>query len=181
MGTGSRFTFVSNGQQTDVSADRVCPANALLWPTDTRRPGDTYPGQSIRASYHHSWIPKYRRKLLSRIPNGLELNIAVSLQYLDAEHTNPDGTLDRRLSSRAPQLMCLGPNFTLHRNSAQQANVVGIFDRILSELSVNMNRMHIDRAELACLKAIILFNSGKSMGLKYRGGFEVEICVLFFL
>lgn len=57
--------------------------------------------------------------------------------------------------------MCLGPNFTLHRNSAQSAGFVGIFDRVLSELTVNMNRMSMDKAELACLKAIILFNSGE--------------------
>lgn len=56
--------------------------------------------------------------------------------------------------------MCLGPNFTLHRNSAHQAGVAAIFDRILSELSVKMKRLNIDRAELTCLKAIILFNPG---------------------
>lgn len=56
--------------------------------------------------------------------------------------------------------MCLGPNFTLHRNSANQAGVAPIFDRILSELSVKMKRLNIDRAELTCLKAIILFNPG---------------------
>lgn len=56
--------------------------------------------------------------------------------------------------------MCLGPNFTLHRNSAHQAGVAMIFDRILSELSVKMKRLNIDRAELTCLKAIILFNPG---------------------
>lgn len=82
-------------------------------------------------------------------------------QYLDAERTNPDGSIDRRAPVRPPQLMCLGPNFTLHRNSAQQAGVVAIFDRILSELSVKMNRLGIDKAELSCLKAIILFNSGE--------------------
>lgn len=81
-------------------------------------------------------------------------------QYLDAERTNPDGSIDRRAPVRPPQLMCLGPNFTLHRNSAQQAGVVAIFDRILSELSVKMKRLNIDKSELTCLKAIILFNSG---------------------
>lgn len=61
---------------------------------------------------------------------------------------------------RQPQLMCLGPNFTLHRNSAQQAGVAPIFDRILSELSIKMKRLDIDKSELSCLKAIILFNPG---------------------
>lgn len=94
-------------------------------------------------------------------------------QYLDAEHTNPDTSHERRSSLRPPQLMCLGPNFTLHRNSAQPAGVVGIFDRVLSELTVNMNRMNIDKAELACLKAIILFNSGEFCNCSLR--FDAKI------
>uniref|UniRef100_A0A1B0CMQ0 Nuclear receptor subfamily 2 group B member 4 n=2 Tax=Lutzomyia longipalpis TaxID=7200 RepID=A0A1B0CMQ0_LUTLO len=71
-----------------------------------------------------------------------------------------------------PQLMCLGPNFTLHRNSAQQAGVAPIFDRILSELSVKMKRLNMDRAELGCLKAIILFNPD-IRGLKCRQDVDV--------
>lgn len=81
-------------------------------------------------------------------------------QYLDAEHILADNVGDRRSSNRTPQLMCLGPNFTIHRNSAQQAGVAPIFDRILSELSVKMKRMTMDKSELSCLKAVILFNPG---------------------
>lgn len=92
----------------------------------------------------------------------LLIHFFVPLQYLDSERTNADGTIDRRAPVRQPQLMCLGPNFTLHRNSAQSAGVAPIFDRILSELSVKMKRLNLDRAELTCLKAIILFNPGKS-------------------
>lgn len=57
--------------------------------------------------------------------------------------------------------MCLGPNFTLHRNSAQQAGVDTLFDRILCELGIKMKRLDVTRAELGVLKAIILFNPGK--------------------
>lgn len=88
------------------------------------------------------------------------LFLLLNLQFLDQERTNADGSIDRRAPVRPPQLMCLGPNFTLHRNSAHQAGVAPIFDRILSELSVKMKRLNIDRAELTCLKAIILFNPG---------------------
>lgn len=51
---------------------------------------------------------------------------------------------------------------TLHRNSALQAGVGAMFDRVLSELSLKMRHMRMDLAELACLKAIILFNPGES-------------------
>lgn len=74
-----------------------------------------------------------------------------------------DSAIDRRSPSQTPQLMFLGPNFTIHRNSAQQAGVAPIFDRILSELSVKMRRLGMDKAELSCLKAVILFNPGEGL------------------
>lgn len=96
------------------------------------------------------------------ILNGIIFHF--QLQYLDIESPNPDGTVDRRTTIRQPQQMCLGPNFTLHRNSAIQAGVAQIFDRILVEMSVKMKRLNLDRAELTCLRGIILFNPG----LRYR-------------
>jgi len=78
-----------------------------------------------------------------------------STEYIEIESPPSDPT---KKTIRQPQLMCLGPNFTLHRNSAQQANVAPIFDRILNELSVKMNKLNMDKIELVCLKAITLFN-----------------------
>lgn len=91
-----------------------------------------------------------------------ELLIA-TVAWRSVEFIEPDesvtimGAQERRW--RQPELMCIGPNFTLHRNSAQQANVAPIFDRILTELSIKMKKLNLDRTELACLKSIILLNS----------------------
>lgn len=41
-----------------------------------------------------------------------------------------------------------------------QAGLVHIFDRVLSEVVVKMRDMKVDKAELGCLKSIILFNPG---------------------
>ncbi|XP_012534405.2 retinoic acid receptor RXR-alpha-B isoform X2 [Monomorium pharaonis] len=46
----------------------------------------------------------------------------------------------------------------VHRNSAQQAGVSTIFDRVMSELVSKMREMKMDRTELGCLRSIILFN-----------------------
>lgn len=43
---------------------------------------------------------------------------------------------------------------------AVQAGVVQIFDRVMSELSLKIKRLDIDQTELACLKAITIFNPG---------------------
>ncbi|CRK90076.1 CLUMA_CG003795, isoform A [Clunio marinus] len=80
----------------------------------------------------------------------------LSIPYIENDRRNPDGSYDRRLSQ--PVQMCLGTNYTLGRNMAVQAGVVQIFDRIMSELSLKMKRLEIDHTELACLKAIIVFN-----------------------
>ncbi|XP_029168179.1 retinoic acid receptor RXR-alpha-A isoform X4 [Nylanderia fulva] len=52
----------------------------------------------------------------------------------------------------------LATGATVHRNSAQQAGVITIFDRVLSELVSKMREMKMDRTELGCLRSIILFN-----------------------
>lgn len=78
-----------------------------------------------------------------------------SIEYMEVAESSNDPS---KKVMRTPDLLCLGPNFTLHRNSAQQAGVAPIFDRILHELSLKMSKLGFDKAELACLKAIILLN-----------------------
>lgn len=81
-----------------------------------------------------------------------------SVDYVEAdESVNVMGSQERRW--RQPLIMCIGPNFTMHRNSAALANVTPIFDRILTELTIKMKKLNLDKTELACLKAIILLNS----------------------
>nr|WIM36152.1 ultraspiracle [Pyrrhocoris apterus] len=65
----------------------------------------------------------------------------------------------------------LGPGVTVSRNTADQAGVDIIFDRVLTELVSKMREMEMDKAELGCLRAIILYNP-EVRGLKSVG--EVE-------
>ncbi|XP_030378627.1 protein ultraspiracle isoform X2 [Scaptodrosophila lebanonensis] len=69
-----------------------------------------------------------------------------------------DSAFERRSPVLQPQQLFLNQSFSYHRNSAIKAGVSTIFDRILSELSVKMKRLNLDRRELSCLKAIILYN-----------------------
>ena len=48
----------------------------------------------------------------------------------------------------------------MHRSSAHQAGVGTIFDRVLTELVAKMREMNMDKTELGCLRAIVLFNPG---------------------
>ena len=55
----------------------------------------------------------------------------------------------------------LANGLVVHRNSAHSAGVVAIFDRVLSELVAKMREMRMDKTELGCLRAIVLYNPGK--------------------
>ncbi|CAG0915182.1 unnamed protein product [Notodromas monacha] len=59
----------------------------------------------------------------------------------------------------------LASGLLVERQSAHGAGVEAIFDRVLSELVSKMREMKIDKTELGCLRAIVLFNSG-AKGLK---------------
>ncbi|KAK8386660.1 hypothetical protein O3P69_017847 [Scylla paramamosain] len=54
----------------------------------------------------------------------------------------------------------LATGLVVHRSSAHQAGVGAIFDRVLSELVSKMKEMKMDKTELGCLRAIVLFNPG---------------------
>jgi len=84
-----------------------------------------------------------------------------------------DSAFERRSPVQQPQQLFLNQSFSYHRNSAIKAGVHAIFDRILSELSVKMKRLNLDRRELSCLKAIILYNPD-IRGIKNRA--DIELC-----
>jgi len=54
----------------------------------------------------------------------------------------------------------LSTGMHIHRSSAHQAGVGTIFDRVLTELVAKMREMNMDKTELGCLRAIVLFNPG---------------------
>ncbi|XP_057209379.1 retinoic acid receptor RXR-gamma-B isoform X2 [Triplophysa rosa] len=52
----------------------------------------------------------------------------------------------------------LGSGLHVHRSSAHSAGVGSIFNRVLTELVSKMKDMQMDKTELGCLRAIVLFN-----------------------
>ncbi|KAM4695771.1 retinoic acid receptor RXR-beta-A-like isoform 2-T2 [Rhinophrynus dorsalis] len=66
----------------------------------------------------------------------------------------------------------LATGLHVHRNSAHSAGVGAIFDRVLTELVSKMRDMRMDKTELGCLRAIILFNPD-AKGLSNPGDVEV--------
>uniref|UniRef100_A0A8C3SWY9 NR LBD domain-containing protein n=1 Tax=Chelydra serpentina TaxID=8475 RepID=A0A8C3SWY9_CHESE len=65
----------------------------------------------------------------------------------------------------------LATGLHVHRSSAHSAGVGSIFDRVLTELVSKMKDMQMDKSELGCLRAIVLFNPD-AKGLS--SPFEVE-------
>jgi len=54
----------------------------------------------------------------------------------------------------------LATGLHVYRNTAHQVGIGTIFDRILTELVSKMREMMMDKTELGCLRAIVLFNPG---------------------
>jgi len=57
-----------------------------------------------------------------------------------------------------PDAIVFSIGFRVYRQTAKSAGVGAIFDRVLSELISKMRQMNMDRTELGCLRAIVLFN-----------------------
>jgi len=77
--------------------------------------------------------------------------------------------------STSNKSLCIGRGLYINENQAYEIGLSNMFERIISELVVKMHDMRVDSNELACLRAIILFNP-ETHGLKsaqpieeYRG------------
>lgn len=66
---------------------------------------------------------------------------------------------------RCARNLCIGRGLYINESQAYEVSLSNTFDRIINELVVKMNNLRLDHNELACLKAIILFNP-ETQGLK---------------
>ena len=57
----------------------------------------------------------------------------------------------------------LATGVRVQRDSAHSAGVGVIFDRVLTELVAKMRDMNMDKTELGCLRAVVLFNPGTTL------------------
>merc|ERR1711911_524907 len=55
-------------------------------------------------------------------------------------------------------VLLIGKNESLSREQAVSTHVEVIFERVMTELVQKMREMNLDRTELGCLKAIVLYN-----------------------
>jgi len=63
-------------------------------------------------------------------------------------------------STATDNCIVLARGLCVYRNNAHQLGFGLIFDRILAELVYKMRDLAMDRTELGCLRAIVLFNPG---------------------
>jgi len=64
-------------------------------------------------------------------------------------------------STATSDCIVLARGLHVYRSNAHQLNFGLIFDRILAELVYKMRELVMDRTELGCLRAIVLFNPGR--------------------
>jgi Ligand-binding domain of nuclear hormone receptor len=68
------------------------------------------------------------------------------------------GFSHRSISVQDSVLLATG--LRVNRDSANEAGIGSIFDRVQVELVAKMREMKMDKTELGCLRAIVLYNPG---------------------
>lgn len=64
-------------------------------------------------------------------------------------------------SMQTQDAIVLATGLTVNKATANSVGVGNIYDRVISELVSKMKEMKMDKTELGCLRAIILFNPGQ--------------------
>ncbi|GAB6021969.1 hypothetical protein CHUAL_006129 [Chamberlinius hualienensis] len=92
------------------------------------------------------------------IPHFVELPISDQVVLLRAGWNELLIASFSHRSTEFPDSIALATGLVIHRSQANGAGVGAIFDRVLTELVAKMREMKMDRTELGCLRAIVLFN-----------------------
>ncbi|KAM6472303.1 retinoic acid receptor RXR-beta isoform 1-T1 [Liasis olivaceus] len=140
----------------------------LHHPTDTDKPNDPVTNICQAADKQLFTLVEWAK----RIPHFSELPLDDQVILLRAGWNE---LLIASFSHRSISVkdgILLATGLHVHRNSAHSAGVGAIFDRVLTELVSKMRDMRMDKTELGCLRAIILFNPD-AKGLSNPG--EVEL------
>ncbi|XP_058028211.1 retinoic acid receptor RXR-beta isoform X3 [Ahaetulla prasina] len=129
---------------------------SLHHPTDTDEPNDPVTNICQAADKQLFTLVEWAK----RIPHFSELPLDDQVILLRAGWNE---LLIASFSHRSISVkdgILLATGLHVHRNSAHSAGVGAIFDRVLTELVSKMRDMRMDKTELGCLRAIILFNPG---------------------
>ncbi|KAG9509514.1 Retinoic acid receptor RXR, partial [Fragariocoptes setiger] len=148
---------------TDVELDKITHHSALTQTID--------PHLAIRcaAQRHINQLIEWAKMM----PKFTELLIEDQITLLK---TNWNELMIADMAFRSVETLkerglYLGQGIVIHRDQAHEIGVSLMFDRILSEIVAKMHAMNIDKSELACLRAIILFNP-ETNGLKSSQNIE---------
>lgn len=63
-------------------------------------------------------------------------------------------------SVNVEEAVLLATGLRVTRDRANEAGIGAVFDRVLVELVAKMREMKMDKTELGCLRAIVLYNPG---------------------
>ncbi|XP_055364276.1 retinoic acid receptor RXR-gamma-B isoform X2 [Betta splendens] len=152
----------TSGCSEEMPVDKILDAELAVEPkTETR--GDGSPGNSTNDPVTN--ICQAADKQLftlvewaKRIPHFSELPLDDQVILLRAGWNE---LLIASFSHRSVTVkdgILLATGLHVHRSSAHSAGVGSIFDRVLTELVSKMKDMQMDKTELGCLRAIVLFN-----------------------
>ncbi|KAJ8335304.1 hypothetical protein SKAU_G00409430 [Synaphobranchus kaupii] len=107
----------------------------------------------LRAGWNELLIASFSHRSIT-VKDGILLATGLHV-HRNSAHSAGVGAI---LRQTCPLVATLCSSFHCRKESAHSAEVGAIFDRVLTELVSKMRDMQMDKTELGCLRAIILFN-----------------------
>ncbi|XP_069497386.1 retinoic acid receptor RXR-gamma-like [Ambystoma mexicanum] len=153
---------LSSYSSEDMPVGRILEAELAVEPK-TESSGDVTPHNSVNDPVTNICHAADKQlftlvEWAKRIPNFSDLPLEDQVILLRAGWNE---LLIASFSHRSVSVqdgILLATGLHVHRSSAHSAGVGSIFDRVLTELVSKMKDMQMDKSELGCLRAIVLFN-----------------------
>lgn len=155
--TGDSQVESTSGANNDMPVEKILEAELAVEPnTDTYvdTPHDPVTNICQAADKQLFTLVEWAK----RIPHFTELPLDDQVTLLRAGWNELLIAAFSHRSIAVNDGILLATGLHVHRNSAHSAGVGTIFDRVLTELVAKMREMKMDKSELGCLRAIVLFN-----------------------
>lgn len=145
----------------DMPLDRILEAELRIEPKDEQSTENEDPMTNFCSAANKQLLQLV--EWAKHIPHFMELPIEDQVILLRAGWNELLIAAFSHRSINVKDSIVLATGLQIHSNHAHGAGVGTIFDRVLTELVAKMREMKMDRTELGCLRAIILFNPAKGL------------------
>ena len=105
----------------------------------------------------------------AQIPSFTHLGLDDQVRLLKASWCEQCVLLFAVDNTVVPNTAFVLESYLCERDQVEDTMVVEVVDRIINDVTYWLNYLHVDDAELACLRALLLFNPGEMLERYFKG------------